>query len=59
MANHGSQHTLVPIKSTLLQGSLDATLKLRLVFKFLLGALQTYYDNKNTVIEPQYHYLDK
>lgn len=59
MASHGTQHTLVPMKNTLLQGSADTVHKLRLVFRFLLGALHTYDENKNITVEPQYHYLDK
>lgn len=59
VASHGTQHTLVPMKSTLLQGSADTINKLRNVFRFLLGALHTYNDKKNINVEPQYHYLDR
>ncbi|OXU30324.1 hypothetical protein TSAR_014921 [Trichomalopsis sarcophagae] len=59
VASHGTQHTLVPMKNSLLQGSADTVHKLRLVFRFLLGALHTYDENKNITVEPQYHYLDK
>ncbi|XP_014235016.1 isoleucine--tRNA ligase, mitochondrial isoform X1 [Trichogramma pretiosum] len=59
VASHGTQHTLIPMKNTLLQGSADTIHKFRLVFKFLLGALQSNYEIKNSMVEPQYKYLDK
>lgn len=59
VASHATQHTLVPMKSTLLQGSAETVGKLRLVFRFLLGVLHTYDRSKSTTVEPQYHHLDR
>ena len=46
------------MKTSLLQGSADTINKLRLVFRFLLGSLNTYTENKNITVEPQYQHLD-
>ncbi|XP_058794765.1 isoleucine--tRNA ligase, mitochondrial [Phymastichus coffea] len=59
VASHGTQHALVPMKTTLLQGSAETINKLRNVFRFLLGALHTYDDKKNINVEPQYQFLDR
>ena len=57
VASHGCQHSLVPVKETLLRDSLDCINKLRNVLRFLLGTLHQY-SVKNTV-EPQYLHLDR
>ncbi|XP_033214926.1 isoleucine--tRNA ligase, mitochondrial [Belonocnema kinseyi] len=57
VASHGCQHSLVPVKETLLRDSLDCINKLRNVLRFLLGSLHPY-STKNSV-EPQYLYLDR
>ncbi|XP_046743314.1 isoleucine--tRNA ligase, mitochondrial [Diprion similis] len=57
VASHGTQHTLVPVTEKLLKGSAESVQKLRLIFRFLLGALHPY--PCDTPIEPEYHYLDK
>ncbi|XP_014215047.1 isoleucine--tRNA ligase, mitochondrial [Copidosoma floridanum] len=59
VASHGTQHTLVPVKKTLLEGSVESVNKFRNVFKFLLGTLNNYDDNRKITVEPQYKYLDK
>ncbi|KAJ8664842.1 hypothetical protein QAD02_006504 [Eretmocerus hayati] len=59
VASHATQHTLVPMKDSLLQGSAETINKLRLVFKFLLGTLNTYCETRKNTIEPQYHCLDE
>lgn len=57
VSSHGSQHSLVPLKETLLRDSSDSVNKLRNVLRFLLGAIHPY-SVKNTV-EPQYLCIDK
>ncbi|XP_051156540.1 isoleucine--tRNA ligase, mitochondrial [Leptopilina boulardi] len=57
VSSHGSQHSLIPLKESVLRDSSDNVNKLRNVFRFLLGAIHPY-SVKNTV-EPQYLFIDK
>ncbi|XP_008551084.1 isoleucine--tRNA ligase, mitochondrial [Microplitis demolitor] len=57
VASHGVQHTQIPMVNTLLQNSVDSVQKIRLILKFLLGALHPY-DAPND-IKPNYLLTDK
>lgn len=57
MASHGCQHSQVPVTTTLLNESHESIQKMRLILRFLLGALYSYRDE--TTVEAEYLYLDK
>ncbi|XP_076756258.1 isoleucyl-tRNA synthetase, mitochondrial [Xylocopa sonorina] len=57
VANHGSQHTKVPVSKDLLDGCKQCINKLRLILRFLLGVLHPYQQNINC--EPDYRIIDK
>ncbi|KAL6442003.1 hypothetical protein ACFW04_002386 [Cataglyphis niger] len=57
VASHGCQHSQVPVTTTLLHESHESIQKLRLVLRFLLGALHS--NSEGITVEPEYLYLDK
>ncbi|XP_076634653.1 isoleucyl-tRNA synthetase, mitochondrial isoform X1 [Colletes latitarsis] len=56
-ANHGCQHTHVPISKSLLNECKLSINRLRLILRFLLGVLHPYH--KGMHCEPQYRIIDK
>lgn len=57
MASHGCQHSQIPVTTALLRESHETVQKLRLILRFLLGALHSY--SEGITVEPEYLYLDK
>ncbi|XP_048504759.1 isoleucine--tRNA ligase, mitochondrial isoform X2 [Athalia rosae] len=57
VASHGTQHAQIPVTENLLQASASSVQRLRMIFRFLLGALHPYVCDNSP--EPEYHYLDK
>ncbi|XP_029173959.1 LOW QUALITY PROTEIN: isoleucine--tRNA ligase, mitochondrial [Nylanderia fulva] len=57
VASHGCQHSQVPVTTTLLRESHESIQKLRLVLRFLLGALHP--SSEGITVEPEYLHLDK
>ncbi|CAK9796616.1 Isoleucine--tRNA ligase, mitochondrial [Anthophora plagiata] len=57
VANHGSQHTQVPVSKDLLDGCRQCIHKIRLILRFLLGVLHPYRQDINC--EPRYRIIDK
>lgn len=55
-AHHGCQHSMVPVKDELLQGSADSVQKIRNTLRFLLGALYPY--DEEIEVQPEYLHLD-
>ncbi|XP_016773003.2 isoleucine--tRNA ligase, mitochondrial isoform X1 [Apis mellifera] len=57
VANHGSQHAQIPVSKNIFDGCKQSVYKLRLILRFLLGALHPYYKDINC--KPQYRIIDK
>ncbi|EZA61699.1 hypothetical protein DMN91_004103 [Ooceraea biroi] len=57
VASHGCLHTQVPVTTALLRESHESVQKLRMILRFLLGALHPYCEG--ITVEPEYFYLDK
>ncbi|KAL6259758.1 hypothetical protein P5V15_009672 [Pogonomyrmex californicus] len=57
VASHACQHSQIPVTTTLLRESQETIQKLRLILRFLLGALYSY--SEEIIVEPEYLYLDK
>ncbi|XP_017875475.1 isoleucine--tRNA ligase, mitochondrial isoform X1 [Ceratina calcarata] len=57
VANHGSQHTKVPVSKDLLEGCKQYIHKIRLILRFLLGVAHSHRQDTNSSV--QYRIIDK
>ncbi|XP_043279296.1 isoleucine--tRNA ligase, mitochondrial [Venturia canescens] len=57
VANHGCQHTQIPISDKLLRASAGSVQQIRAILRFLLGAIHPY--DSCADVEAQYLFLDK
>lgn len=57
VANHGSQHTQVPVSKDIFDGCKQCVNKIRLILRFLLGVLHPYHRGAHR--EPEYRIIDK